>query len=117
MGLRDELQALGDAYVAACRAKDVVGCAAVFTPDGVLYSAFAPPAIGRAAIAALHEIWTEGGAGKTLTVTEAAGSAGIAWTRADFAERGEVTEGHALWACVRAADGPWQIRVCSLTAA
>jgi ketosteroid isomerase-like protein len=117
MMLRDELQAMGDAYVTAYRSGDTVGCAAVFTPDGVLYSAFAPPAIGRPAIAALHELWTDGGAGKTLTVVEAAGSGDIAWARADFAEKGETTEGHALWACVRDPGGPWQVRVCSLTAA
>jgi ketosteroid isomerase-like protein len=117
MTLRDELQAMGDAYVTAYRSGDTAGCAAVFTPDGVLYSAFAPPAIGRPAIAALHGLWTEGGEGKTLTVVEAAGSGDIAWARADFAEKGETTEGHALWACIRLPGGPWQVRICSLTAA
>ena len=117
MTLRDDLQAMSDAYVAAYRAGDATGCAAVFTPDAILYSAFAPPAIGREAIAALHEVWTDGGDAKTLTVVEAAGSAGTAWARADFAERGATTEGHALWACVRVPGGPWQIKACSLTAA
>lgn len=117
MALRDELQAMSDAYVVAYRKGDTAGCAAVFTPDGILYSAFAEPAIGRPAIAALHEGWTEGGEGKTLTIVEAAGSGDIAWARAAFAERRDTAEGHALWACVRDPGGPWRIKVCSLTAA
>lgn len=117
MTLQEELQALSDAYVAAYRIGDAAGCAAAFTEDGVLYSALASPAIGRAAIAALHDDWTVGGDGKTLTVVEAVGSGDVAWARADFAEGRETAEGHALWACVRAAGGRWQIKVCSLTAA
>ncbi len=117
MTLKEELQSLGDAYVAAYRAGDTTGCAAVFTADAILCSAFAPAAVGRPAIAALHADWTIEGQGKTLTVVEAAGSGDIAWARADFAERGETVEGHALWACVRQPEGPWRIKVCSLTAA
>ncbi len=117
MTVRDELQALGEAYVAAYRGGDCPGCAAVFTPDAILYSAFAEVAVGREAIAALHAVWTVGGHGKTLRVVDAAGSGDLAWARADFAERGATVEGHALWACIRAPGGPWQIRVCSLTPA
>lgn len=117
MTLRDELQAMCDAYVAAYRVGDTAGCAAVFTEDGILYSAFAPPAIGRAAIATLHEAWTVGGEGKTLTVVDASGSGDIAFAHADFAEGRSTSEGHALWACTRAPGGPWRIRFCSLTAA
>lgn len=115
MTLRDELQAMSDAYVAAYRAGDTAGCAAVFTDDGILYSAFAAPAIGRAAIATLHEEWTVGGAGKTLTVVDASGSGDVAFARAEFAEGLDTSEGHALWGCIRAPGGPWRIRFCSLT--
>ena len=114
---REELQALSDANVQAYRSRDSAGCAAVLTTDAILYPAYAPPAVGQAGIAAQHDIWTETGERKTLTVTEAAGSGDIAWARADFAERGETIEGHALWACVRDPGGPWRIRACSLTAA
>ena len=117
MALRDELQAMSDIYVAAYRAKDTAGCAAVFTEDAILYSAFAPAAVGREAIAALHADWTAHGDGKTLTVVDAASSGDVAWARADFAEGRATAEGHALWACVRLPGGLWQIRVCSLTAA
>lgn len=117
MTLKAELQAIADAYVAAYRVGDAAGCAADFTEDGVLYSAFAPPAIGRAAIAELHVAWTVGGEGKTLTIVDASGSGDVAFARADFAEGRETSEGHALWACIRAPGGPWRIRFCSLTTA
>ncbi len=117
MTLLKDLQAISDAYVAAYRAGDTAGCAAVFTEDGILYSAFAPPAIGRAAIATLHKEWTVGSAGKTLTVVDANGSGDIAFARANFAEEHQTSEGHALWACIRVPGGPWRIRFCSLTAA
>jgi uncharacterized protein (TIGR02246 family) len=115
--IRQELQSLCDAYVAAYRAGDAAGCAAVFTEDGVMFSAFAPPARGRAAIAALHQDWTAGGAGKTLTVVQAAGSGDVAWCAADFAEGHETGEGHSLCVLARIPGGPWRIRICSLTAA
>ena len=117
MTLKDELQAMGDAYVAAYRVDDPAGCAAVFSEDGILFSAFAPPAIGCAAIAALHAEWTVGGENKTLTVVDASGSGDVAFARVDFAEGRGTSEGHALWACVRATGGPWRARFCSLTAA
>lgn len=111
------LQDLCDAYVVAYRAGDARACAAVFTEDALLFSADAPPAEGRAAIAALHEIWTQGGENKTLTVVDAAGAGEVAWGRAVFAEGAETGEGNSLFACVRSADGPWRIKVCSITAA
>lgn len=117
MTLKDELQAMGDSYVAAYRVGDTARCAAVFTEDGVLYSAIAPPAIGRAAIAALHAEWTVGGEGKTLTVVDASGSGDVAFARAVFAEERETSEGHAVWACTRVPGGPWRVRFCSLTSA
>jgi len=115
--IKAELQALCDAYVAAYRAGDAEGCAAVFAEDGAMHSAFAPPAIGRAAIAATHAEWTAGGERKTLTVRQAAGSGDVAWFLADFAEGEATGEGVSLCACGRAPGGPWRIAVCSLTAA
>lgn len=117
MTIVQELQLLCDQYVAAYRVGDAAGCAAVFTEDGVIHSAAAAPARGRAAIAALHADWTIGGAGKTLTVTEAAGSGDVAWLLAEFAEGHQTGEGISLCTCTRARGGPWRIKVCSLTAA
>jgi uncharacterized protein (TIGR02246 family) len=117
MDLTDEMQALCDAYVAAYRRGDAAGCAAVFAEDGAIYSAFAPPARGRASIAELHRRWTEGGEDKTLTVVQAGGAGDVAWFVAGFAEGKASGEGHSLCVCNRDADAQWQIRVCSLTAA
>lgn len=117
MTLRQEMQALCDAYVAAYRVGDAAGCAAVFAEDGVMHSAFAPPARGRAAIAEQHAEWTVGGAGKTLTVTRAEGAGDVAWFLANFAEGHETGEGISLCACRRDPGGPWRIAVCSLTSA
>ncbi len=112
-----EMQALCDAYVAAYRAGDAEGCAAVFTTDGVMHSAFAPPAKGRAAIATTHAEWVKGGEGKTLIVSRAAGAGDVAWFLADFAEGKGTGEGISLCVCSRTPGGPWRIAVCSLTAA
>ncbi|MFN0115662.1 MAG: YybH family protein [Paracoccaceae bacterium] len=117
MAIQAELQALCDAYVAAYRAGDTAGCAAVFAEDGAMFSAFAPPAIGRAAIAATHAGWVTGGEGKTLTVRRAAGSGDMAWFLADFAEGEGKGEGISLCVCGRVPGGPWRIAVSSLTGA
>lgn len=60
MSIRDELQELWDIYVAAYRSKNAAGCAAIFVPYGEVYSPYAPPACGRAAIESLHAVWTQG---------------------------------------------------------
>ena len=59
MSIRDELQGLWDIYVAAYRAGNAAGCASIFTDDAEVHSPCAPPARGRAAIEALHGIWTQ----------------------------------------------------------
>lgn len=117
MTLIAALQVMCDAYVAAYRAGDALTCATVFTEDALLFSADAAPAEGRAAIAALHEIWTKGGENKTLKVVDAAGAGDVAWGRAVFAEGAETGEGNSLIGCGRTPGGPWRIRVCSITAA
>jgi ketosteroid isomerase-like protein len=117
MALEDELQAMCDRYVASYRIGDAAGCAAVFAEDGIMHSAFAPPAIGRAAIAEQHIGWTEDGAGKTLTVRKAAGSGDVAWFLADFSGGNATDEGHSLCVCSRNPDGSWLIQACSLTSA
>ncbi|MDZ4096825.1 MAG: nuclear transport factor 2 family protein [Paracoccaceae bacterium] len=117
MAIKDEMQAVCDAYVSAYRAGDAPGCAASFAEDGMMYSVFAPPAVGRAAIAATHRDWVVDGAGKTLTVTDAGGAGDVAWFLASFAEGEETGEGFSLAVCERKPGGTWLIRACSLTAA
>lgn len=115
MSIRDELQALWEGYVAAYRAGDAAGCAAIFTPDGEVHSPYAPPARGRAAIEALHSIWTQGEVGdKTLAVVEANSSGDLAWCLAAYSEGEATGNGTSLSVLERQAGGGWLIRMCSL---
>ena len=115
MSIRDDLQKLFNTYAAAYQAGDATACAAMFVLNGELYSPYAPPARGRAAIEALHRVWThEAGGGKQLTVVDAGGSGNLAWCLAAFSE-GQVTgDGTSLNILERHADGHWLIRICSL---
>ena len=115
MSIRDELQSLLDAYAAAYRSGDAAACAAMFVPDGELYSPYAPPARGRAAIEALHHAWTrDGGGDKQLTAIDVGSAGDLAWCLAAFSE-GQVTgDGTSLNILERRADGGWMIRICSL---
>ena len=75
MSIRDDLQKLFDLYAAAYQAGDATACATMFALNGELYSPYAPPARGRAAIEALHQVWTqEGGSSKHVIVIDAGGS-------------------------------------------
>ena len=116
MAIRDDLQNFWNIYAAAYRAGDAAACAAMFLPDGELYSPYAPPARGRAAIEALHRIWTEGGGGtdKRLTIMEADSSGGLAWCLAAYSEGEATGDGTSLDIFERQADGSWLIRICSL---
>lgn len=115
MSIHGELQGLWDIYVAAYRAGDAAGCAAVFTPDAELHSPYAPPARGRAAIEALHGIWTQHATpDKTLTVTEAGGSGDLAWSLSAYSEGEATGNGTSLSVFQRQAGGGWLIRMCSL---
>ena len=115
MLIREELQNLLDTMAAAYRAGDAAACAAKFVPDGELYSPYAPPARGRAAIEALHHIWTQDGGGdKSLTLIDAGGSGNLAWCLAAYSE-GEVTgDGTSLSILERQPGGDWLFRICSL---
>lgn len=79
MSIHDELQELMSTMAEAYRAGDAAGCASLFVQNGELYSPYAPPARGRAAIEALHQEWTRGGENKQLTVIAAGSSGDLAW--------------------------------------
>ncbi|TPK61594.1 DUF4440 domain-containing protein [Mesorhizobium sp. B2-4-19] len=116
MSIRDELQELWEIYVAAYRAGDAAGCAAVFTSDAELHSPYAPPARGRAAIEALHGVWTQYATpDKTLAILEAGASGQLAWSLAAYSEGEATGNGTSLSVFERqAAGGRWLIRMCSL---
>lgn len=110
-------QELLDAYLASYRAKDAVGCASVYAPDGELYSPFGPPAIGRNAIGAAHLEWVEEGAeNKEICVVDAGGSGDVGWCLAHFSE-GSTGSGTSLNVLARQPDGKWLITHCSLNEA
>ena len=115
MPVRDELQTLWDAYTAAYRAGDAAGCAAVFVPDGAVYSPYSPPAHGRPAIEVLHREWTQvAGGEKQLTVLDAGSSGALAWSLTAYSEGDPAEDGTSLSVLERQADGGWLIRLCSL---
>ena len=118
MALQDELQETFDLYLAAYRAGDSQGCAAVFLPDGGMISPWGAPATGRQAIAAQHGEWigTGGGAGKQLNILAHGGAGGVAWTLASFSEGEATGDGVSLSVLERQSDGRWLIRLCSLNA-
>ncbi len=100
---------------AAYRAGDASVCAGMFTADAQLYSPYAPPAIGREAIEALHREWTQGGVpDKELRVLQAGGSGETTWTLSSYSEDGGKTRGTSLCVWQREGDGHWRIRICSL---
>ena len=103
-----------DKMANAYRAGDAAGCASLFVPDGALYSPYAPPALGRAAIEALHRDWTQGGEPKQLTVIDTGGEGNVAWRHTAFSEGDVSGDGTSLSVCERQADGRWLIRICML---
>ena len=114
MSIHDELQELMNAMATAFRAGDAAGCASLFVPDGELYSPYAPPARGLAAIEVLHQEWTQGVENKQLTVIAAGGSGDVAWCHTAFSEGKGSGEGTSLSVCERQAEGHWLIRICML---
>jgi ketosteroid isomerase-like protein len=116
MSIRDDLQAFWNIYAAAYRAGDAAACAAMFAPDAELHSPYAPPARGRAAIEALHRIWTQDGGGtdKQMTVIDAGSSGDLAWCLAAYSEGEATGDGTSLGILERHAGEDWLIRMCSL---
>lgn len=115
MSISDELQELWDIYVAAYRAGDAAGCASIFTDNAEMHSPYAPPARGRAAIEALHGVWTQHATpDKTLAVIEAGGSGDLAWSLAAYSEGEATGKGTSLSVFEHQAGGGWLIRMCSL---
>lgn len=119
MSFRAEAQALFDAMGEAYRAGDAARCAAFWTEDGAVFSPWAPPARGRAAIEALHRIWTAApDAGrKRLTVIDAGSEGALGWCLVEFSEGDPATAGCSLGILERQPDGRWLIRLSSLNGA
>lgn len=115
MTAHSEFQSLCDRYAACYIAKDAAGCAAVFALDAELFSPFAPPAMGRDAIKALHAEWVaEEDEDKVISVVSAGMSGDIGWCLARYSAGAE--SGTSLNVLQRQSDGGWRITHCSLNA-
>ena len=115
MSTLPNFQELLDRMTLAYRAGDAAACAAMFTTDAQLHSPYAPPAIGRAAIQALHAEWVgEGVDDKELVVVEAGGSEGSAWSLNRYSEHGGQVQGTSLIVWQLDDNGEWRVRMCSL---
>ncbi len=87
MDFQQDCQTLFDFYVACYREGDAAGCAAAFSPVAELYSPYGPPAVGRAAIEALHREWVEEEAeDKQITIERSGCSGDLGWCVAQFSE-------------------------------
>lgn len=115
MAIRDELQSLLDEMATAYIAGDAAGCAAVFTPDAALFSPYAPPVYGRAAIEEIHRGWVgHGGGTKTMKVVDAGMAGDLAWCLAHYSEGDVAGDGTSLIVFARQPSGGWLCHMASL---
>ena len=123
MTLLKEMEQLVAALLRASQAKDAGACAALYSEDGAVYSPYAPPAMGSAAIQELHQDWLdEGETNKRLDILEAGGDSDIAYVLVAYAgdtpqeDGGVITDsGTSLNLCQRQPDDSWRIHISSLT--
>lgn len=114
MDFTNDCQTLLDRYVSSYRAGDAIGCASVYSLDAELYSPYGPPAIGRPAIAAMHDQWVEeGGDDKQIEVMSAGCSGDLGWCVARYSEA-TAGKGSSMNVLARQPDGNWLITHCSL---
>ena len=110
LATKDEMQALLQTYLEAYRKKDAAGCAACYALNAVVYSSYASPVQGRAAIEDLHRDWvSEGGGDKTLDILRAGTDRDSSWCVARFSEPDPPSEGFSLNIFERDENGTWLI--------
>ncbi len=114
-----ELRRLLDGYLAAYAAQDAATCAAFYGVAGEIHSPFAPPVVGRAAIADAHQAWFEHREdNKRLDILKADARDDLAYVllrySADTSDGPEA--GTSLDVLSRDGDGAWHFLVSSLNA-
>jgi uncharacterized protein (TIGR02246 family) len=122
MTLREEIQRLFDLWVARFSAGDLDGAAALYAPDGAIYSPYGDHAEGAEAIRATHAEWAAAGeTNKVVRVLRAEGDAAAAWAIAAYSGDhpqpggGSTTEsGVSLNTFRRGPDGGWILCASSL---
>lgn len=115
--LRDGLQAALDKMARVYSAQDAAACAALFTANASLYSPYAPPTHGRAAIEALHRVWTAEPSAKRFEILDFGGGGDLAWALAQYSEGAATAEGTTLVVFEREPMAGWLVRICSLNEA
>ena len=113
MTIANELEAIMAGMARAYSAGDAAGCAALFSETAQLHSSFAPPAVGRAAIEALHDDWLREPTSKRFDLVESGGSGDLAWGLFRFAEGHATGQGSSLAVFTRI-NGEWRITACCL---
>ncbi|MFK7870200.1 MAG: nuclear transport factor 2 family protein [Roseobacter sp.] len=111
---KTDMGAMLDRMGAAYRAGDAAACAAMFSQDAQIHSPYPPPAIGRAAIEALHQEWTAEASEKSFTVIDCGSTNTMAWCLCRFAEGPKTGEGTSLIVLESGPAGDWLIRSCCL---
>jgi ketosteroid isomerase-like protein len=111
---KDELQAFLDRMARAYSAGDATACAEMFTENAQLHSPFAPPAIGRDAIRALHEEWTGDDGAKRFIILDYGSGPDLAWCVSRFSEGGGTDDGTSLIVLERQSTDNWLVRSCCL---
>ncbi len=112
--LRGELQVVLDKMARVYAQQDATACAALFTTNASLYSPYAPPTHGRAAIEVLHRIWTAEPSAKKFEILDFGGGGDLAWALAQYSEGAVTGGGTTLAVFERSPEYGWLIRVCSL---
>jgi len=116
MATTDEMRALLQTYLEAYRKKDAEGCAACFASNAVVYSSYASPVEGRAAIQDVHREWvSEGDGDKTMDIVRAGSDRDSSWCVARFSEGDPPSEGFSLNVFEPDENGTWLITVSSLS--
>ena len=110
----EELQKYLDRMAAAYSAGDAKACANLFTEDAQLHSSFAPPAIGRAAIEALHEDWVAEPSAKSFVLVDHGSTGNIAWCVCRFSEGHEAGNGTSQLILESQTNGAWLARSSGL---
>ena len=114
MPTRDTLQTLLDGMARLYAAGDAAGCAAMFAKNARLHSPFAPPAIGRDQIEALHRDWTADAGDKSFEIVDWGHRDTLAWCLCRYREDGGASGGSSLIVLERDNAGDWLIRSCCL---
>ncbi|MFK7745374.1 MAG: nuclear transport factor 2 family protein [Roseobacter sp.] len=111
---KNDIQAFLDRMARAYCAQDAQACAALFTENAQVHSPFGAPAVGRAAIEALHRDWVSEPSAKAFLILDHGSADTLAWCLCRFSEGDKTGDGTSLLVMEQQPDGAWLIRSCCL---